>query len=53
MEASELTVGIIMATLSTPANKALSQMVINYLGSEDIEAINAELEKTEVQNSFT
>lgn len=40
MEAYEITVDIIISSLSNPAHKSLMQTVIKFLDNNDIEAIS-------------
>lgn len=43
MEASKLTIDIIIVTLANPSNKALSQRVVNFLDAADLKILSEEL----------
>lgn len=43
MEVNELTVDIIILTLTNPSHKQLSQQILQFLTPEDIKSLNDEL----------
>lgn len=40
MEASQITIDIIILTLANPSNKSLSQKVVNFLDADDLRILS-------------
>lgn len=40
MEASKITIDIIILALANPTNKSLAQLVVNFLDADDLKILN-------------